>query len=90
MFLEEPSDVVSCKPGDELFKGAMVATFNSTSYLDDLAWSALWLYRATKNETYLQGAIRYGSLVSLHLHAQAHAAAVRDKSRTLPLVHVAF
>ena len=30
----------TCLPGDELFEGAMLATYNSTSYLDDLAWAA--------------------------------------------------
>ena len=62
MAFEEPNEEVGlpvCLPADELFKGAMVAIFNSTSYLDDLAWSALWLYRATKNETYFEHALSY-------------------------------
>ena len=29
-----------CMPGDEFFQGAMVATYNSTSYRDDMTWAA--------------------------------------------------
>ena len=62
MVSEEPSGIdlglPTCLPGDELFEGALVATFNSTSFLDDLAWSSLWMYRATKNETYLGRAFK--------------------------------
>ncbi|MEN3039128.1 MAG: glycoside hydrolase family 9 protein [Candidatus Kryptonium sp.] len=33
-----------------------VAFYGSSSYLDDLAWAAVWLYLATDNQTYLQKA----------------------------------
>jgi len=33
--------------------------YNSTSFLDDLAWGGAWLYEATGNETYLQQAVAY-------------------------------
>ena len=45
-----------CVPGDEFFKGAMVATYNSTSYYDDLTWAAAWLSQATQDPAYLNDA----------------------------------
>ena len=48
-----------CLPGDELFRGAMIATYNSTSYNDDLAWAAAWLHLATNNSVYLNDAYRW-------------------------------
>ncbi len=48
----------TCLPGDELFEGAMLATYNSTSYLDDLAWAASWLNMATGDPAYLNDAYR--------------------------------
>ena len=61
---EDNSNVVqtatpTCLPGDEMYQGAMVATFNSTSYLDDLAWAAAWLNMATGDPAYLNDAYRY-------------------------------
>ena len=48
-----------CKPADELFSGAMLGTFNSTSYYDDLTWAAAWLNMATGDSAYLSDAYRY-------------------------------
>jgi len=48
----------TCLPGDELYDGAMLATYNSTSYLDDLAWAAGWLNMATGDSAYLNDAYR--------------------------------
>ena len=47
-----------CLPGDELFDGAMLATYNSTSYLDDLTWAAAWLNMATGDPAYQDDAYR--------------------------------
>ena len=47
-----------CPPGDEMFLGAMVATYNSTSYYDDLTWAAAWLNLATEDPAYLSDAYR--------------------------------
>lgn len=47
-----------CLPADELFQGAMIGTYNSTSYLDDLTWAAAWLNLATGDEAYLTDAYR--------------------------------
>ena len=47
-----------CRPGDELFQGAMVASYNSTSYNDDLTWAAAWLNLATQDPAYLSDAYR--------------------------------
>ena len=44
---------------NEVFQGVMIDTFNSTSYLDDLAWAAAWLYRATGEADYAAAAFRY-------------------------------
>lgn len=33
--------------------------YNSTSYYDDLAWAACWLYAATNDATYLNDAVTY-------------------------------
>ena len=51
-----------CLPGDELYEGAMLATYNSTSYLDDLTWAAAWLNMATGDSAYLDDAYRYTPL----------------------------
>ena len=48
----------TCLPADELFQGAMIGTYNSTSYLDDLTWAAAWLNMATGDEAYLTDAYR--------------------------------
>ncbi len=56
--LEQNPIVPGCLPPDELYAGAMLATFNSTSYLDDLAWAAAWLYQATGDAAYLSDAYR--------------------------------
>ena len=47
-----------CLPGDEMFSGAMIATYNSTSYLDDLTWAAAWLNMATGDPAYRDDAYR--------------------------------
>ena len=47
-----------CLPGDEMFQGAMVATYNSTSHYDDLTWAAAWLNQATQDPAYLNDAYR--------------------------------
>ena len=56
-----------CVPGDELFSGAMVATFNSTSYNDDLTWAAAWLNMATSDPAYLNDAYRSVSCAFLRI-----------------------
>jgi len=48
-----------CKPADRIFNGAAVANYNSTSYRDDLAWAAAWMFRATKDRAYLDDAYKY-------------------------------
>lgn len=35
------------------------ALYNSTSYYDDLAWAAVWLYAATNNAKYLDDAVNW-------------------------------
>lgn len=47
-----PGDNPRCLPADELFQGAMIGTYNSTSYYDDLAWGAAWLFKATGDPYY--------------------------------------
>lgn len=47
-----------CLPADELFQGAMLGTYNSTSYRDDLTWAAAWLNMATGDPAYLTDAYR--------------------------------
>lgn len=49
-----------CAPADEVFSGAMIGTYNSTSLLDDLTWAAAWLNLATADPAYLADAYRYG------------------------------
>lgn len=55
---EDQTSGPQCVPGDELFQGAMVATYNSTSYFDDLTWAAAWLNLATNDSAYLTDAYR--------------------------------
>ena len=50
--------VPECVPGDELFRGALLATYNSTSWADDLTWAAAWLNIATGDPAYLRDAYR--------------------------------
>ena len=57
-----------CLPGDEVFRGAMVATYNSTSIYDDLTWAAAWLNLATKDPAYLADAYRSVSCAFVVLH----------------------
>lgn len=35
------------------FRGSMVYWYNSTSFRDDLAWAASWMYKATRDPDYL-------------------------------------
>ena len=37
----------------------MVYWYNSTSFLDDLAWAASWMYRATLDTAYLSDAVKF-------------------------------
>ncbi|KAL3140940.1 hypothetical protein ABBQ32_005469 [Trebouxia sp. C0010 RCD-2024] len=53
------AELPECVPGDELFQGAMLATYNSTSWADDLTWAAAWLNIATGNPAYLTDAYRW-------------------------------
>lgn len=46
----------SCKQPDEQFKGSMVYWYNSTSWRDDMAWAATWMYRASGDTGYLSDA----------------------------------
>ena len=41
---------LACRPPDQQFAGSMVYWYNSTSYRDDLAWAASWMYRATRDQ----------------------------------------
>ena len=43
----------------QVFSGSMVGQYNSTSFLDDLAWAASWLYKATEDSDYLADAINW-------------------------------
>lgn len=61
--------VPECLPGDELFRGAMFATFNSTSWADDLTWAAAWLNVATGDPAYLNDAYRSVSYARVHVCA---------------------
>jgi hypothetical protein len=67
-----------CKTPWLLTNGSMVYTdfgsYNSTSYLDDLAWAAAWLYKATGDPAYSQDAYRW---FNLHLNSE-EATADRD------------
>lgn len=40
----------------QVFLGSMVGFYNSTSFYDDLAWAASWLYKATQDPAYLSDA----------------------------------
>lgn len=46
----------SCKQPDVQFKGSMVYWYNSTSWRDDMAWAATWMYRASGDSGYLSDA----------------------------------
>lgn len=46
----------SCKQPDVAFKGSMVYWYNSTSWRDDMAWAASWMYRASGDPNYLSDA----------------------------------
>jgi len=48
-----------CPPADQVFRGAAVAQYNSTSYRDDLTWAAAWMYRATQDRAYLDDAYKW-------------------------------
>lgn len=41
---------MACRPPDQVFQGSMVYWYNSTSYRDDLAWAASWMYKATGDQ----------------------------------------
>ncbi len=43
----------------DYFKDVTYTTFPSTDYLDNQAWAAGWLYRATKNKNYLNDAASF-------------------------------
>ena len=43
----------SCQQPDVAFRGSMVYWYNSTSFRDDLAWAASWMYKATGDADYL-------------------------------------
>ncbi|KAK9863564.1 hypothetical protein WJX84_010744, partial [Apatococcus fuscideae] len=45
-----------CAPVDVYFNGSAVGYYNSTSFYDDLAWAAIWLYKATNDPGYLADA----------------------------------
>ncbi|KAK9826822.1 hypothetical protein WJX81_004238 [Elliptochloris bilobata] len=50
---------LACRPPDQQFQGSMVYWYNSTSYRDDLAWAASWMYKATGDQAYLADAYSY-------------------------------
>jgi hypothetical protein len=39
--------------------GSALVAYNSTSYRDDLVWAAAWMYKATRNTSYLQDAANF-------------------------------
>ena len=41
---------MACRPPDQVFQGSMVYWYNSTSYRDDLAWAASWMFKATGDQ----------------------------------------
>ena len=43
----------------QAFDGSMVYWYNSTSFFDDLAWAASWMYRATQDPAYLTDAVQF-------------------------------
>lgn len=58
--LQSPTrKAAKCKPPERIFNGAAVAQYNSTSYRDDLAWAAAWMYKATKDKAYLDDAYKW-------------------------------
>ena len=46
----------SCKQPDVAFRGSMVYWYNSTSWRDDMAWAASWMFRASGDPNYLSDA----------------------------------
>lgn len=48
-----------CKGPYDALNGSALAWYNSTSYYDDMAWAASWLFQATGQQTYLQDAMSY-------------------------------
>ncbi|KAK9904260.1 hypothetical protein WJX75_007984 [Coccomyxa subellipsoidea] len=46
----------SCKQPDVAFRGSMVYWYNSTSWRDDMAWAAAWMFRASGDPNYLSDA----------------------------------
>lgn len=53
----------------QVFLGSMVGQYNSTSYFDDLAWAAAWLFKATKDPAYLNDAVKY---FNKHTYGEVH------------------
>ena len=57
--LQDPTAILSnpimpsCQLPDVAFRGSMVYWYNSTSFRDDLAWAAAWMYKATRDPDYL-------------------------------------
>ena len=58
-WLQDPTAILnnpimpSCQLPDVAFRGSMVYWYNSTSFRDDLAWAASWMYKATGDPDYL-------------------------------------
>ena len=50
---------VSCARMTPSFPSPEQPFYNSTSFLDDLAWGAAWMAVATGEESYVQGAEAY-------------------------------
>ena len=46
----------------QAFNGSMVYWYNSTSYYDDLAWAAAWLFKATNDPGYKADAYKFYKL----------------------------
>ena len=44
-----------------------ISTFRSSSYEDELAWGAAWLYRATGEQEYLDRANEFGTTTNAPL-----------------------
>lgn len=65
----------------QMFHGSMVGYYNSTSYYDDLAWAAAWLYKATLDPAYLTDAVNF---YNEHNFGSVRSDSLRDLS--IPLV----
>jgi cellulose synthase/poly-beta-1,6-N-acetylglucosamine synthase-like glycosyltransferase len=50
---------INCNPPTYPLNGSSADTYNSTSFNDDIAWAAMWMYRSTGDGGYLDDAKQY-------------------------------